>query len=207
VLLTSAIYQVRSSGNAKAVTKYNIAAAVALHPVASLALVQPQVPIFYGTGSLDVVVPPIGPIGMYYKTTHAGKVLAEIKGATHFEPNTIGPNRWTNYAAAYFGCYLYKIDNACDTIYGSDSAKCDLCSCAAVPMTTCKHTSPSIDASSTQHPALNNGTDLGQISLSAGQAADRFALLDEQRAAGDVSEDIYIAEKDALHRLLNLTFT
>merc|ERR1712010_111862 len=133
---------VRSSGKQAAVSKYNIAAAVALHPVASLAFAQPQVPIFYGTGTLDVIVPPVGVIGMYYKTTKPGKVIAEITGATHFEPNTIGPNRWTAYAAAYFGCYLYKISDACDTIYGDSASKCDLCTCSKVPMSMCKHTSP-----------------------------------------------------------------
>lgn len=98
-----------SSGNANAVAKYNIKAAVALHPVASVVFQQPKVPIFYGTGTLDVVVPPIGVIGMYDKTTIAGKVLAEITGATHFEPNTIGPNRWTAFAAAFMGCHLYDL--------------------------------------------------------------------------------------------------
>jgi len=132
---------VLSSSNKKAVEKNNIGVAVALHPVA-LPYEQPLVPIFYGTGSLDTIVPPGGVINDYKKTLIKGKVLAEIKGATHFEPNTIGPNRWTDYAAAMMGCYLYEIPDACDTIYGNNRTKCDLCVCNRVPMTTCTFTKP-----------------------------------------------------------------
>lgn len=132
---------VLSSANANAVKTHNIGAAVALHPVA-LPFKQPHVPIFYGTGSADVIVPPGGVISDYKKTTIKGKVLAEIKGATHFEPNTIGPNRWTPYAAAMMGCYLWEIPDACSLIYGKSRTRCDLCYCDKVPMTTCTFTQP-----------------------------------------------------------------
>ena len=143
----------RSSGNSEAVAKYKIGAAVTLHPVASAMFVQPRVPIFFGTGTADIVVPPLGVIGMYEKTSIRGKVVAEITGATHFEPNTIGPNRWTVYAAASFGCHLYGIEDGCETVYGADSSKCDLCACAKVPMSLCKHTAPAVNNSSQQQAA------------------------------------------------------
>merc|ERR1711934_603348 len=167
---------VRSSGNQAAVSKYNIAAAVALHPVASLAFAQPQVPIFYGTGTADVIVPPVGVIGMYYKTTKPGKVIAEITGATHFEPNTIGPNRWTPYAAAYFGCYLYGIQDACDTIYGSSSKAL----CRAIPMSLCKHTSPAVHNQANVSTTCNDYTTISSCTADPACAWSHFGCLSKK---------------------------
>jgi len=130
--------------------------------------VQPQVPIFYGTGTADIIVPPLGPIGMYYKTTHAGKVIAEITGATHFEPNTIGPNRWTPYAAAYFGCYLYSLSDACDTIYGSGGSSL----CSAVPMTLCKHTPPPSSLNQAEAPVDDHSAPMNELMSSSFIVAD-----------------------------------
>jgi len=139
---------VLSSANYFKVSSLNIGAAVALHAVPVPWPGQPKVPIFYGTGTADFIVPPAGPIGMYAKTTIRGKVLAEILGATHLEPNTFGGrNRWTDFAAAYFGCHLYGIQDACDTIYGTRSGS--LCNCPQVRMTVCRHTLPLVNVNST----------------------------------------------------------
>jgi dienelactone hydrolase len=130
-----------TANSAAAVSKYNIAAAVALHPVYITG--GSKVPIFYGTGSADIIVPPATVRKAYMQTLGVKKVFANIKGATHFEPNEIGPNRWTDYAAAMFGCYLYQIESACPTVFGSSLANpCSLCTCVAVPMTECKHVGP-----------------------------------------------------------------
>ncbi len=108
-----------TANNGRAVSAHNIGAAVALHPVYVAG--SSQIPIFYGTGTADVLVPPATVRSAYMNTRGVPKVYANILGATHLEPNTVGPNRWTDYAAAMFGCYLYKIDDACDTVFGSSS--------------------------------------------------------------------------------------
>jgi pimeloyl-ACP methyl ester carboxylesterase len=127
---------VRSSANAKAAKDLNIAVAVALHP-AEEPFFQPVMPIFYGTGSADRIIPPAGVVSIFEQTKIKGKVLAEIKGANHFEPTDVGPNRWTPYVIAMFNCYIKKNSEACDKIYGNNASKCDLCSCTKVPMTQC----------------------------------------------------------------------
>jgi dienelactone hydrolase len=125
---------VYSSGNSHAVQKYNIAAAVALHP-AFFPFVQPTVPIFYATGSADTIVKPSGVKGIY-EITKGSKVFAEIKGATHLEPNTLGGrNRWTPYVINMFNCWIKEQDYDCDKIYGNKSG--DLCNNPNVPMSDC----------------------------------------------------------------------
>ena len=127
-----------SSSNSRAVSKYNIATAVALHPV-SFPFFQPKIPVFFGTGSADVIVPPSGPVLAYKATKKSGKVLAEIKGATHFEPNTIGRNRWTPFVIAMFDCHIKRQSEQCDKIYGTGEGA--LCS-GAISMTKCESVAP-----------------------------------------------------------------
>ena len=129
-----------SSSNSKAISVHNIAAAVALHPV-SFPFSQPKIPIFFGTGSKDTIVPPAGPVEMYKMTKQSGKVLAEIRGATHFEPNTIGPNRWTPFVVDMFDCHIKHQSDSCDKMYGTGAGA--LCS-GEIPMTTCQSVSPSV---------------------------------------------------------------
>ena len=80
-----------SANNADAVVTYNIGAAVALHPVYVDG--SSEVPILYGTGSNDTVVDPSSVKPQYDNTNGVPKVYANIEGATHFEPNTVPPNR------------------------------------------------------------------------------------------------------------------
>eukprot|EP00520_Triparma_pacifica_P004564 CAMPEP_0118658784 /NCGR_PEP_ID=MMETSP0785-20121206/14755_1 /TAXON_ID=91992 /ORGANISM="Bolidomonas pacifica, Strain CCMP 1866" /LENGTH=269 /DNA_ID=CAMNT_0006551829 /DNA_START=67 /DNA_END=873 /DNA_ORIENTATION=- len=123
-----------SAKNLDAVTTYNIGAAVALHPVYVAG--SSNVPIFYGTGSNDTVVPPSSVKPQYSATNGVGKVYANIEGATHFEPNTVPPNRWVDFAAAFFDCYLQDSNEGCDTIFGSGESS--LCSGdRPVPMEEC----------------------------------------------------------------------
>ena len=44
------------------------------------------------------------------------EVLANMVGANHGEATTNGPNRWSDYASAFFGCHLYR---AAGTVQGS----------------------------------------------------------------------------------------
>jgi len=125
-----------SAQNAEAVAEHNIGAAVALHP--AYVTGSSLVPIFYGTGSKDTIVPASQVKPQYQDTHGVAKVYANIEGATHFEPATVGPNRWTDYVAAMFGCYLYDMPEACNTVFGEGDGT--LCSGKdPMPMTECKH--------------------------------------------------------------------
>lgn len=129
-----------TAANAAAVDTHNIAAAVALHPVYVLG--SSRIPIFYGSGSWDIIVPPGTVKAAYEQTYGVAKIFAEIRGASHFEPNTVGPNRWTDFAAAMFGCHIYRIDDACATVYGNKrhAGDCSLCTCGPLlPMAACTH--------------------------------------------------------------------
>ncbi|GMH92399.1 hypothetical protein TrVE_jg3630 [Triparma verrucosa] len=121
-----------SANNADVVTAYNIGAAVALHPVYVAG--SSKVPILYGTGSNDTVVPPSSVKPQYDATQGVAKVYANIEGATHFEPNTVPPNRWTDYTKAFFDCHLSDSEEGCDVIFGSGENS--LCS-GEVAMTEC----------------------------------------------------------------------
>jgi pimeloyl-ACP methyl ester carboxylesterase len=125
-----------TANNQAAVSTHNIGAAVALHPVYVAG--GSKIPIFYGTGTLDTIVPPGTVRTAYTQTLGVSKVFANILGATHLEPNTVGPNRWTDYAAAMFGCYLYEMDDACTTVFGNSPLKSShqLCS-GEIPMSEC----------------------------------------------------------------------
>ena len=128
-----------SSASQEAVDKYNIAAAVALHPV-SIPFKQPKVPIFYGSGSDDKIVPPEGVFTAYEWTLAPGRVFAEIKGATHLEPNTLGgKNRWTKYVINMFNCHIKDSESDCKKIYGQGLFD-NLCHDLKVPMTSCHNT-------------------------------------------------------------------
>lgn len=123
-----------SANNADAVTEYNVGAAVTLHPVYVTG--SSNVPIMFGTGSNDTVVPPSSVKPQYDATNGVAKVYANIEGATHFEPNTVPPNRWTDYSATFFDCYLLGLEDRCDIIFGS--LEDSLCSGSEVPMTECE---------------------------------------------------------------------
>jgi len=133
-----------NAGQSDLVAEYNIGAVVALHPQTELyESATPVVPIFYGTGSKDVVIIPSKVKKAYSATTGVPKVFAEIKGAVHDEPlcdcgtwKSPGSNRHTPYAIAMFDCHLKEDVNQCDKVYGSASDS--LCS-GPVLMAECVH--------------------------------------------------------------------
>jgi len=138
-----------NAGQPDIVAEYNIGAVVALHPQTELySSVTPVVPIFYGTGSRDIIIFPRKVKKAYFETIGVPKVFSELQGAAHKEPMcdcgdlcmgspcTKGQNLHTPYAIAMFDCHLKDYVKQCDKVYGSGSDS--LCS-GSVPMTECVH--------------------------------------------------------------------
>lgn len=133
-----------NAGQPDVVAEYNIGAAVGLHPQTRLySSSNSLVPIFFGSGSKDVVIFPSWVKEAYSETSGVAKVFAEIKGAVHDEPlcdcgswKSPGSNRHTPYVIAMFDCHLKGDVNQCDKVYGSGSDS--LCS-GSVVMTDCVH--------------------------------------------------------------------
>ena len=110
-----------------------------------------QVPIFYGTAEHDIYVPASVVHSMYDKTSDVTKVYANMAHANHFEPGKRGHERWTDAAAAFFGCHLQHAFLSCEETYGiqswmvtadDDMARdelCPLCECDRYPMIGCQH--------------------------------------------------------------------
>lgn len=140
-----------NAGQPDVVAEYSIGAVVGLHPQTELfTSATPVVPIFYGTGSKDMVISPSKVKKAYSETTGVPKVFSEIEGAVHDEPmcdcgswKSPGQDRHTPYAIAMFDCHLKDDSNQCNKVYGSGSDS--LCS-GSVPMTECVHENePSAD--------------------------------------------------------------
>ena len=78
------------------------------------------------------------PNALFHCTGHdsfdSNLLLRVVEGATHFEPNTVPPNRWTDYTKAFFDCHLSDSEEGCDVIFGSGENS--LCS-GEVAMTEC----------------------------------------------------------------------
>lgn len=114
--------------------------AVALHPSTFMGDGSTGVkdPLFYVTGSADSIVPPAGVIRSYKKDPIKPKVVAEITGANHFEPTTLGKNRITPYVNQYMLCHVKGEKSACPYIYGKDASS--VCGQKKIPMSECEAT-------------------------------------------------------------------
>ena len=140
---------------------YKIAAAVAMHP-AQFPLLKnsPMVPVLFTTGSADAIVPPSTTQKFYQFTEPTGKAIAEITGATHFEPTTVGKNRLTPYVTAMFDCHIKEITTSCNMVYGT--AQGSMCNNPIIPMTSCMSVPPvslfghSDSSNVTSVPAIHN---------------------------------------------------
>jgi len=104
------------------VSKYNIGAAVCLHPAQGGQGAASTVPTFFFTGSADKIVPPLGVWSMYEKAK-GPKVYAEIKGANHFECQTFEdgipcPHAETQPVIDWMNCYIKNVTSACDSAFG-----------------------------------------------------------------------------------------
>lgn len=123
-----------NAADAAAVRKYNLGAAVCLHPAQGGQGAKTALPTFYFTGSADSIVPPGGVSAMYGKAKPP-KVFAEIKGANHFECQTVEdgipcPHRETPYVIHWFDCYIKNVAKACDAAYA-------VCTDGKLPITKC----------------------------------------------------------------------
>lgn len=132
-----------SAGQAAAVKKYNIGAAVALHPEITspwpfLPVTNSLVPIFFGSGSDDKVVAPDSVKSAYSQTEHVAKIFAEIDGATHDEPMNFpwGKGRYTPSVIAMFDCHLKGNTDQCKILYANVNGS--LCE-GDIKMTVCEH--------------------------------------------------------------------
>jgi predicted dienelactone hydrolase len=105
-----------NAGTQAAIEKYNLGAAVLLHPVATRT--PTKIPTFFATGTADVIVPP-ATTKAWYPLGAKPKIFAEMTGATHFECQTSEdgipcPAGWTNYVVNWFNCYLKGMQSECD---------------------------------------------------------------------------------------------
>jgi len=105
-----------NAGDADVIKKYNLGAAVLLHPEP---VYKPSlIPAFYATGSADTIVPP-GTVISWFPSAVKPKILAEMKGATHFECQSSEngvpcPAGWTNYVINWFNCHLKGMQDECE---------------------------------------------------------------------------------------------
>lgn len=121
-----------NAGNSAAIEKYNLGAAVLLHPVATRT--PTKIPTFYTTGSADTICAP-GGVEAWSKTASKPYLFAEMSGATHFECQSEEngrpcPHGWTNYVVNWFNCYIKGMQDECD-------AAQSVCTHPTKPMTKC----------------------------------------------------------------------
>jgi dienelactone hydrolase len=108
-----------NAGRQNAIDKYNLGAAVLLHPVATRT--RTKIPTFYATGSADVICFP-GGCESWSKTASKPYIFAEMAGATHFECQSSEdglpcPAGWTNYVINWFNCHLKGMKDQCDAAF------------------------------------------------------------------------------------------
>jgi hypothetical protein len=114
---------------------YGIGAAFFLHPYSDHLRGADKilVPAVHATGSDDKICPSDGVKDGFEANPYHPKVFAEIEGANHLEPNTVG-GLWDPFVPRMMMCHLNNDDEACEVIYGSTSQS--LCS-TDVAMTEC----------------------------------------------------------------------
>lgn len=130
-----------SAGKKWMVQKYNIGAAVSLHPAKDPKGAPSKVPIFYAAGSKDTLTPSRHIKKMYKSASGVQAVYANLEGAVHGEvyrdANNNGKLRWTPYIVAMFNCHLKGRLRGCRKIYGNSADLCSLCNCSSMKMKHC----------------------------------------------------------------------
>lgn len=121
-----------NAADSNAIEKYNLGAAVLLHPVARSG--KTKIPTFYTTGSSDNICSP-GSVQAWSKKASTPTIFAEMKGADHFECQSLEdgipcPHGWTNYVVNWFNCYIKGMKNECNAAYS-------VCTHPAKPMSKC----------------------------------------------------------------------
>merc|ERR1712232_680047 len=107
--------------DADAISKYNLGAAVCLHPAQGGQGAAAKLPTFFATGSADKIVPAPGVEAMYGLAL-GPKVFAEMSGANHFECQTSEdgvpcPHGWTGYTMHWLNCHIKGIRSDCDAAF------------------------------------------------------------------------------------------
>jgi dienelactone hydrolase len=125
-----------NAGNRANIDKYNIGAAILIHPVATKT--KTLIPSFYMTGTADTICSPQS-AAQWYRTATPPSIFAEMRGADHFECQSLEagipcPAGWTNYIANWFNCHLKGMQSECD-------AANSVCTHPTKPMST-THCSP-----------------------------------------------------------------
>jgi len=109
----------QNAADAAVVEKYNLGAAMLLHPTPFM--VATKIPSFYATGNLDTIVPAPLVLNAYNKGGPP-KIFAEMSGATHFECQSFEsglpcPHGWTGFTINWMNCHIKGIQADCDTAY------------------------------------------------------------------------------------------
>jgi hypothetical protein len=147
-----------TSADTASITTYNIAAAVALHPVTTeiMALAEEKGDAYYGdigiptipalilSGSDDITCEYDNILPNFEEQTHAGRALANVSGYGHGGPFVVDdsneeiPNdEWPNIVE-FFNCHLNSLEASCINIYytgesemfDNDSAEASDTTCA-----------------------------------------------------------------------------
>merc|ERR1712072_1031850 len=122
-----------NAANKAVISKYNLGAAVLLHPVIRKTS-WPKIPSFFATGTADRIIHPDGVIA-WSMTAGRPTILAEMTGANHFECQSKEnglpcPHGWTNYVTNWFNCYLKNMTSECDAAFS-------VCTHPTKPMSKC----------------------------------------------------------------------
>jgi len=110
-----------NAADAAAVSKYNLGAAVCLHPAQGGQGAKTVIPIFFFTGTVDTIVPAPG-VELMYGLGRGPKVFASLKGADHFECQSSEdglpePHGETQYTTRWFNCHIKGVQADCDTVW------------------------------------------------------------------------------------------
>jgi dienelactone hydrolase len=109
-----------NAGRKNVIDKYNLGAAVLMHPVNTRT--KTLIPSYYMTGTADTICAP-GPTEAWSKTATHPSLFASLQGATHFECQSSEdgipePAGWTQQVIHWFNCHLKNDQGECDNAYG-----------------------------------------------------------------------------------------
>jgi dienelactone hydrolase len=110
-----------NAADSSAISKYNLGAAVCLHPAQGGQGSKTILPTFFATGSTDKIVPAPG-VDLMASLAKGPMVFAEMSGANHFECQSMEdllpcPHGWTRYTTHWFNCHIKSMQSDCDAAY------------------------------------------------------------------------------------------
>jgi len=110
-----------NAADTAAISKYNLGAAVCLHPAQGGQGAKTILPTFFATGSIDTIVPAPG-VNLMASLAKGPMIYASMNGADHFECQTSEdglpePHGWTDYVTHWFNCHIKSMQTECDAAY------------------------------------------------------------------------------------------